>query len=39
MITVRKSEDRGKGKIDWNVEIKPGPLEVGFDYAFMRPVS
>jgi len=29
----------GKGKIDWNVEIKPGPLEVGFDYAFIIPAT
>ncbi len=25
------------GKLDWNGEIKPGPLEVGFDYAFFQP--
>ena len=24
----------GRGSIDWNNEIKPGPLEVGFNYAF-----
>ncbi len=29
----------GKGKIDWNVEIKPGPLEIGFDYAFIIPAT
>ena len=27
----------GKGGPDWNGEIKPGPLEVGFDYAFYQP--
>lgn len=25
--------------IDWNGEIKPGPLEVGFDYAFYYPAT
>ncbi|MEX0331084.1 MAG: arylsulfatase [Puniceicoccaceae bacterium] len=24
-------------RIDWNGELKPGPLEVGFDYAFLLP--
>jgi arylsulfatase A-like enzyme len=22
---------------DWNADIKPGPLEIGFDYAFLLP--
>lgn len=25
----------GDGEIDWNGEIKPGPLEIGFDYCFI----
>lgn len=29
----------GDGKIDWNGEIKPGPLEIGFDYAFVIPAT
>ena len=29
----------GKGKIDWNTEIRPGPLEIGFDYAFIIPAT
>lgn len=29
----------GKGEIDWNTEIRPGPLEVGFDYAFLMPAT
>ena len=29
----------GKGNIDWNGEIKPGPLEIGFDYAFLIPAT
>lgn len=33
----------GKGEktvdVDWNGEIKPGPLEVGFDYSFVIPVK
>ena len=27
----------GKGKADWNKPLKPGPLEVGFDYYFGMP--
>ena len=27
----------GKGGPDWNGDIRPGPLEVGFDYAFFQP--
>jgi len=29
----------GKGDLDYNKEIKPGPLEVGFDYAFFFPAT
>ena len=29
----------GSGEIDWNGEIKPGPLEVGFDYSFIIPAT
>jgi len=29
----------GKGPIDWNHEIRPGPLELGFDYAFLIPAT
>lgn len=29
----------GNGDIDWNGEIKPGPLEAGFDYSFIIPYS
>ena len=28
----------GKGRPNWNGELKPGPLEVGFDYYFGVPV-
>ncbi len=24
-------------KVDWNAEVKPGPLEIGFDYSFLLP--
>jgi arylsulfatase A-like enzyme len=24
-------------KVDWNAEVKPGPLELGFDYSFLLP--
>lgn len=27
----------GDGNIDWNKEVKPGPLEIGFDYSFLLP--
>jgi arylsulfatase A-like enzyme len=27
------------GKADWNGEVKPGPLEVGFDYAFIMAAT
>ncbi|WP_310391819.1 arylsulfatase [Hymenobacter sp.] len=29
----------GNGFIDWNQEIKPGPLEVGFSYSFLVPAT
>jgi arylsulfatase A-like enzyme len=29
----------GKGKVDWNAEIRPGPKEVGFDYSFIMPAT
>ena len=29
----------GNGAIDWNSEIKPGPLEIGFDESFILPAT
>jgi arylsulfatase A-like enzyme len=29
----------GTGNLDWNGEIAPGPLEIGFDYAFLIPAT
>jgi len=29
----------GTGNIDWNGEIKPGPLEIGFNKAFLLPAT
>ncbi len=29
----------GEGGPDWNSDIKPGPLEIGFDYAFLIPAT
>jgi arylsulfatase A-like enzyme len=29
----------GSGNVDWNGEIKPGPLEIGFDSAFLMPAT
>ena len=29
----------GEGDVDWNDQIKPGPLEVGFDESFLLPAT
>jgi len=29
----------GAGNIDWNGDIRPGPLEIGFDYCFLMPAT
>ena len=29
----------GSGSIDWNKEIRPGPLEIGFDESFIIPAT
>ncbi|MBN1845413.1 MAG: sulfatase-like hydrolase/transferase, partial [Sedimentisphaerales bacterium] len=29
----------GEGNVDWNGEIRPGPLEIGFDYSFLIPAT
>ena len=29
----------GDGPVDWNADIKPGPLEIGFDEAFLIPAT
>jgi len=29
----------GDGHVDWNGEIKPGPLEIGFDECFIIPAT
>jgi arylsulfatase A-like enzyme len=29
----------GTGNVDWNGEIRPGPLEVGFDESFILPAT
>ena len=29
----------GKGKVDWNRTIKPGPNEIGFDYSCILPAT
>jgi arylsulfatase A-like enzyme len=29
----------GSGEIDWNADIKPGPLDIGFDYSFVIPAT
>jgi arylsulfatase A-like enzyme len=29
----------GDGSVDWNAAVKPGPLEIGFDYSFLMPAT
>ncbi|APD06364.1 arylsulfatase [Flavobacteriaceae bacterium UJ101] len=29
----------GDGQVDWNKDVKPGPLEIGFDYSFLLPAT
>lgn len=29
----------GTGGVDWNRDVKPGPLEIGFDYSFLIPAT
>ena len=29
----------GGGNMDWNTEIRPGPLDIGFDYSFLLPAT
>ena len=29
----------GDGLVDWNQDVKPGPLEIGFDYSFLLPAT
>lgn len=29
----------GDGDVDWNGPVKPGPLEIGFDYSFLLPAT
>lgn len=29
----------GRGAVDWNAAVQPGPLELGFDYSFLMPAT
>ncbi|MBT5187928.1 MAG: arylsulfatase [Kordiimonadaceae bacterium] len=29
----------GIGDVNWNEEVKPGPLEIGFDYSLLMPAT
>lgn len=29
----------GDGFVDWNKAVKPGPIELGFDYSFLMPAT
>jgi pSer/pThr/pTyr-binding forkhead associated (FHA) protein len=38
-IVIVERSRLGDGAIDWNADIKPGPLQVGFDYSFIIPAT
>lgn len=29
----------GDGNVNWNGDVKPGPLEIGFDYSYLIPAT
>ena len=29
----------GDGDVDWNGDVSPGPLDIGFDYSFLLPAT
>lgn len=29
----------GNGNVDWNADVSPGPLDIGFDYSFLLPAT
>lgn len=29
----------GDGQVNWNASVKPGPLEIGFNYSFLLPAT
>lgn len=29
----------GDGNVDWNTDVSPGPLDIGFDYSFLLPAT
>ncbi|MEM9065186.1 MAG: sulfatase-like hydrolase/transferase [Planctomycetota bacterium] len=29
----------GEGEVDWNSDVKPGPLEIGFDRSYLLPAT
>lgn len=29
----------GDGNVDWNEAVSPGPLDIGFDYSFLLPIT
>ncbi len=35
----KEGEDGNEGGPDWNGELKPGPLEIGFDTCFLLPTT
>ncbi len=35
----RRNPNEPENALDWNGELKPGPLEVGFDYSFIFPAT
>jgi|TARA_B110000902_G_scaffold267086_1_gene358109 arylsulfatase A len=29
----------GNGNVNWNIDVSPGPLDIGFDYSFLLPAT
>lgn len=29
----------GEGDVDWNADVKPGPLEIGFEHSYLLPAT
>ena len=36
---AKKGQNGSRGGPDWNGELKPGPLEIGFDTCFLLPTT
>ena len=38
-ISRPDARDLGAGDLDWNGDIRPGPLDIGFDHCFLIPAT